>query len=130
MKPQETVPLLSTLAPAAVIAPPVVIVGAVVGLGLLWLLSREEEAETPTAPDNRQSPPPESKPALPVKKVTREDLAEALAYGARRFTRKEAVEALQTLGFRKSSAYKALSPDGKFGSLIAFTPDGLIEWNG
>ena len=65
-----------------------------------------------------------------VKKVTRDDLAEALAYGAKPLTRKEAVAALETLGFRKTSAYKALSPEGKFGSLIEFTPDGLVEWRG
>ena len=50
--------------------------------------------------------------------MRREDLAEALAYGARRLTRKEAVAALEALGLGKTSAYKALSPAGKFGSLI------------
>jgi len=43
--------------------------------------------------------------------VTREDLAEAL-------------------GFRKTAAYKAMATDGKFGSLIEVTPDGLKEWKG
>jgi hypothetical protein len=62
--------------------------------------------------------------------ASREDLAEALGYGARRLTRKEAVGALEAMGFRKTAAYKALTLDGKLGDLIEVTPDGLIEWKG
>jgi hypothetical protein len=80
-------------------------------------------------PRNTVPSPVTTRPAI-VKRVTREDLAEALAYGERQFTRKEAVAGLEALGFRKSAAYKALSVDGKFGSLIEFTTDGLIEWKG
>lgn len=122
-------------------------------MGLLWLLSDDKRAgaklppaETPPEPAAAESSPEvppvsvtpeptedhaEAKPSPAMaKRVTREDLAEALAYGERQFTRKEAVAALEALGFRKSAAYKALSPDGKFGSLIEYTPDGLIGWNG
>ena len=54
----------------------------------------------------------------------------ALSSGARLLTRKEAVPALQALGFRKAAASNALAPGGKFGTLIEFYPDGLIEWLG
>jgi outer membrane biosynthesis protein TonB len=80
------------------------------------------------------APPTPSLPPVPmgsatVKRLTFEYLAEALAYGSRPFTRKEAVSALESLGFRKTAAYKALSKDGKFSDMIAYTPDGLIQWN-
>ena len=132
MKPQETAPLVATLAPAALLAPPVIIVGAIV-IGLLWLLSGKDEAEKPSQDPSGATETEvtrTSKSGAMAKKVTREDVAEALAYGAKRFSRKEAVAALEALGFRKTSAYKALAPDGKFGSLIEFTPDGLVEWKG
>ncbi len=81
---------------------------------------REIKTSAPDAPAFTQLNP----------KIAREDLAEALEYGARMFSRKEAVNALQDLGFRKTAAYKALSANSKFGSLLEFTPDGLIEWKG
>lgn len=136
MKPQETVPLLTTLTPAALMAPPVV-VGVLIGVGLLWLLSERNNADQSHA-DDEMSPrfvPDESTPrpaklSTMSKRIAREDVAEVLAYGSRPFTRKEAVAALEALGFRKTAAYKALSPSSKFSSLIGFTPDGLIEWKG
>ena len=67
---------------------------------------------------------------MKAKRIRREDLAEALAYGARSLTRQEAVTALQALGFGKTAAYKALSPDGRFAEFIEVAPDGLIEWKG
>jgi hypothetical protein len=142
MKAQETAPLLTRIAPAALAAPPVVIFGVLVGVGLLWLLSVQDKADKAIADAEKPLPdlsglaesepdaPPLSTPTLAAKRVTREDLAEALAYGERAFTRKEAVVALEALGFRKTSAYKAVSPNGKFASLIEFTPDDLIEWKG
>jgi len=36
MKPQQTIPLLTTLAPALAVAPPLLIGGAIV-VGLIWL---------------------------------------------------------------------------------------------
>jgi hypothetical protein len=57
-------------------------------------------------------------------------VAEALEYGEHAMTRTEAVATLQTLGFQKTAAYKALSPHGKFGELLEHTPDGLIAWQG
>ena len=110
---------------------------------ILWLLSRSNTpaaAETPQpAPDvplptaiaaTASAPAPLSNSPARAKRVRREDLAEALAYGARSLTRQEAVTALQARGFGKTAAYKALSPDGRFADFLTQTPDGLIEWNG
>jgi hypothetical protein len=153
MKPLATIPIATTLAPAALAAPPLLLLGALAAV--LWLLLDSEEGgevepapdkpapeeltpenETreeavPDAPEAPQASKPQSpRPIAPARRIMREDLAEALAYGERRLTRKEAVGALEALGFRKTSAYKALSPDGRFGSLIEITPDGLVAWNG
>lgn len=152
MKPQQAIPLLSTVAPAALAVSPLAIVGVLVGAGLLWLLAKEAAAEASPAPpesapeqavplaeefsestaaaDDDASEPAPPFPNPPAKRINRENLAEALEYGARLLPRKAAVESLQALGFRKTVAYKALSPSGKFGSLIETTPDGLIGWKG
>ena len=143
MKPQDSVRLATAIGPAAMISPPLAILAALVGVGVLWLLSEDnpkdkpqEKAlvETPVNPESilDEDAPPVSRPALKsqVRKVMREDLAEALDYGARVVTRREAVEALEALGFGKTAAYKALAEDGKFSSLLTFLPDGHIEWNG
>ena len=131
MKPQDSVPLLTTLAPAAVIAPPIAILGVIVGVGLLWLLSGDEK-EPKAESKIDEDAPLALKPSapLPARKVTREDMAEALAYGAKGFTRKDAVAALVARGFRKTAAYKGLAEDGKFASMLEFTPDGPIVWKG
>jgi hypothetical protein len=141
MKPQETTPILTTLAPAALLAPQVAI-AALVGIGLLWLLSKKDKDEhqgekaknVPTGLTLLASPfagkTETPKQTASAKKITREDLAEVLQYGAHNVTRSEAVAGLQARGFRKTAAYKALAADGKFGSLIELTPDGLIEWKG
>jgi len=72
----------------------------------------------------RQVPPP------PIKKkfVTREDMAAIFQNGARALTRPEAVAALKKLGFSKSAAYAALTPDGRFSAWLQFAPDGVITW--
>jgi len=118
-----------------------------IGAGLHWLLSDDDKTEQkpadvvapPTKPSsalaelNMSAAPafvPRATPSATSKRVTREDLAEALAYGERSFTKKEAVAALESLGFRKTAAYKALSPDGKFVDLMEITTGGLIEWKG
>ena len=142
MKAQETAPLVTALAPAALLPQPVAIIGVVLCFGLLWLLSGEGKADEtnsesekpsldpdpPTVARTRTDAPPASTPATATKRVTREDLAEALAYGERRLSRKEAASALE--GLRKSAAYKAVAENGKFSTLIELTPDGLIEWKG
>ena len=66
----------------------------------------------------------------PIKKkfVTREDLATVFHRGARGLTRPAAVAALKRLGFRKSAAYSALSPDGRFSAWLQCAPDGIISW--
>jgi hypothetical protein len=71
-----------------------------------------------------QIPPP------PIKKkfVTREDLATVFHHGARGLTRTAAVAALKNLGFGKTAAYDALSPDGRFSAWLQCAPDGIITW--
>jgi hypothetical protein len=137
MKPNQTAPLLASLAPIVAAAPPVLIVAAI-GLGLYWLFSGEDDSPSPKHADTPAPaqgladlpPRPTAPPNAAKRRIMREDLAEALAYGARSMTRQEAVAALQALGFQKTAAYKALSPDGRFRELLAVTPDGLIEWKG
>ncbi len=140
MKPTQTLPLLATLGPAAVAAPPLLI-GAAIGLGLIWLFSEKERSTPPPTPEKASPVAParaESasqktvapQPKVSSRRVTREDVAEALGYGGRPVPRLEAVAALQALGFRKTAAYKALLPDGRFSELLEHTSDGLIEWIG
>ena len=141
MKPNQTVSLLATLGPAAVAAPPLLI-GAAIGLGLIWLLSEKEKPTTPQAAPEKTAPATSARiesaapklftrqPQAASRRVTREDVAEALGYGSRPLPRLEAVAALQALGFGKTAAYKGLSSDGRFGELLEHTPDGLIEWKG
>jgi len=81
--------------------------------------------------------PPNAPAAAPMvvatpagKRIKREDIAAALAYGARSVPRGEAVAALQALGFHKTAAYRALSANGRFAEFIEIAPDGLIEWKG
>jgi hypothetical protein len=131
MKPQDSIRIVSAIAPAAIAAPPIAMVAALFAVGLLWLLSEDKPQEKPEVAKDEDAPPVSSSSPKPQsRKLMREDLAEALAYGERALTRKEAIEALEALGFRKTAAYKALSGDGKFASLMTFSPDGLIEWNG
>jgi hypothetical protein len=68
----------------------------------------------------------------PIKKkfVTREDLATVFHHGARALNRTAAVAALKSLGFGKTAAYSALSPDGRFSAWLQFAPDGIITWTG
>ena len=147
MNAKQTAPLIPALATAAVVAPPILI-GAAIGLGLIWLFSNKEKSEEKPTAIEETSPQPETNPIqspeivaefspaetdLPqimARRITRDDLAEALEYGERQLTRKEAVIALQESGFQKTAAYKALAKNSKFSSLMEFTPDGLIEWKG
>jgi hypothetical protein len=55
-------------------------------------------------------------------------MAIVFKHGALALTRKEAVAALKSLGFRKSMAYEALSPDGRFSTCLRFAPNGMITW--
>src|SRR6266478_6082440 len=131
MNAKQTARLMAAAAPVALAAPPILIIAAV-GLGVRWLLSSDTKpggdhakpAETlpPSSPavPSEKAPAETSAPApaarIAAKRVTREDLAEVLEYGARRFTRKEAVKASEALGFGKTCAYKALSENSKFAS--------------
>ena len=38
--------------------------------------------------------------------------------------------ALKTRGFKKSAAYGALKPDGRFADVLEFRPGKLIAWKG
>ena len=70
-------------------------------------------------------------PSLPPTKkkfVAREDLATVFQWGARSLTRTAAVAALKRLGFGKTAAYGALSPDGRFSAWLQCAPDGIITW--
>lgn len=141
MKPHQTVPLAVSLAPVIAAAPPVLI-GAAIGLGLIWLFSDKNETETPehlpASPTSaKDSAPSDETPidSVPLRtstprRITREDVAEALGYGGRPVLRSDAVAALQALGFKKTAAYKALSADGKFAGLLEHSVDGSIEWIG
>lgn len=142
MKPTQTVPLAVSLAPAIAAAPPLLI-GAAIGLGLIWLFSGKKESETsegsaaaqPTAsvhPVESDQTLSQSKPlrATAPRRITREDMAEALGYGGHLVSRADAVASLQALGFKKTAAYKALSPEGRFVDLLEVSSDGSIEWIG
>jgi hypothetical protein len=91
----------------------------------------------PTVPKNTVLPPsviPALKTApeipLPVRKkfITLENMATVFHRGANALTRKAAVAALRKLGFGKTAAYDALSPDGRFSVWLQFAPDGIITW--
>jgi hypothetical protein len=69
-------------------------------------------------------------PPIHKKLVMRADLTTVFNSGARSITRKEAVASLKRLGFGKTAAYSALSPDGKFNVWLEFSPDGIISWKG
>lgn len=135
MKPNQIVPLLVNLGPAAAAVAPPVLIGLAIGVGLLWLFSDNEESSPAQQAEIPLSAPPaeeesDAPPRTAKRRIMREDLAEALAYGARNVTRQDAVAALQALGFRKTAAYKAVSSDGRFGELLEHTPDGLLAWKG
>jgi len=71
---------------------------------------------------------PQSSPSQKKRKVLREDLARIFQHGARSLYRIDAVAELQNLGFSKTAAYEALSPDGRFASWLRIAPDGIITW--
>jgi hypothetical protein len=68
---------------------------------------------------------------LPVRKkvITRKNMATVFHHGASALTRTAAVAALRNIGFGKTAAYAALSPDGRFSTWLRFSPDGIITWN-
>jgi hypothetical protein len=67
-------------------------------------------------------------PPIKGKFVTRRDMAAVFHHGARPLTRNEAVAALKNLGFGKTAAYAALSPDGRFSTWLQCAPDGIMTW--
>jgi len=96
-------------------------------------------SSAPAAPKSPVPPPsaipamkiaPQAPPPPPVKKkfVTREDLANVFQRGTQSLTRTTAVAALKKIGFGKTAAYAALTPDGRFSAWLQFAPDGIITW--
>jgi hypothetical protein len=144
MNTKETLPTLVTAAPVIAAGGAPILIGVALLGALFWFFSDEKKEAAPKKLESQQKPSapvipsvttqskaaPQTQPIARAKRVCREDLAEALEYGERAVTRQEAVNALQNLGFKKTAAYKALSPSGRFGELLEYTPDGLIEWKG
>lgn len=136
MKPNQTVPLIATLAPVVSVAPPILI-GAAIGLALVWLFSDEEKQ--PEAPAEMASVQPAQDTPRPLaarwsssstRSIMMEDLAEVFEQGSRELTRPDAVAALRDRGFGKTAAYKALSASGRFAQCFQVAPDGVLAWVG
>jgi hypothetical protein len=150
MNAKQTIPVIAR------VAPPLLFV-VLVGLAIKSLFSNEEKKlETVLVseiPKNVPVVPPVSIPATPKisapvpipvvpisedlpqsspsqkwRIVLREDLAQIFQHGARSLYRIDAVTKLQNLGFCKTAAYEALSPDGRFASWLQIAPDGIITW--
>ena len=61
--------------------------------------------------------------------ITEADVAEVFEHGRRQRTRKIAVEALmESTGFKHSSCYAALDPQGRFAAHLQLGADGLLSW--
>jgi hypothetical protein len=116
--PAKPAPVPLRSAPRAVVPPPAIQSVPKVSV------PTPASAVVPTIKSVAQVPPP------PVKKkfVTREDLAIVFQRGARSLTRIATVAELKRLGFGKSAAYAALTPDGRFTSCLKFASDGIITW--
>jgi hypothetical protein len=93
----------------------------------------------PAMPKIPVAPPPiipaaKIQPEIPLptrkKFITRADMAKIFNGGTHGLTRMSAVFALKALGFGKTAAYAALSPDGHFSAWLQFAPDGIITWKG
>lgn len=147
----------ATLSPAiATVAPPLIIIGGLVALAA-WLLSGTDKKEPEKAQEKAvplpnplnsggnsaqnahipaNSAPVASKipaqPGIPLsaqkKFIVRADMANIFNGGTCRLTRTAAVSALKALGFGKTAAYAALSPDGRFCAWLQCAPDGTITW--
>jgi hypothetical protein len=154
MNAKQAVPLVATLAPLAPVITlliPVLLIGGATVLFLRWLCSEDEpekkaEAAITVTPVPIMPPPSIPKPVTPApapiikrvvvvpllppkrKAIERKDLASVFLHGTCTRTRAAAVAALQRLGFGKSAAYRALSPDGRFASWLQIAPDGIVNW--
>lgn len=135
MNAKQTVPLIAAGSTLAVTVPVLLIGGAAI-VAVVWLFSDDNKIST-SLPDPKKTNPAKFVPDYPQppftdarRIVTREDLSAIFDNGSRTLTRTAAVAALKALGFGKTAAYKALSMDGRFGSLLRFAPDGIIGWKG
>jgi len=148
MNPNQTIQTIAR------VAPPLLLV-VLAGLAIKSLFSGEKKTEAalvsvpknvpffplisvPAMPKNSASAPFASVPisedlpqsGTPQRRriVLRDDLVRIFQNGTRSLYRTEAVVELQELGFGKTAAYEALSPDGKFASWLKIAPDGKISW--
>jgi hypothetical protein len=151
MNAKQTIPLIATFAPAVAAIAPVVIIGVPIFFALKWLLSEDDKkpettpvnAEAETQRKDAESAVFRSIPAeIPVKSVsvpvfappvkkkfvTREDLAIVFNRGQQSLSRTAAVATLKSLGFGRTAAYAALTPDGRFSTWLHFASDGIITW--
>jgi hypothetical protein len=55
-------------------------------------------------------------------------MAAIFGHGSRKLNLGSAVTELKHLGFGKTAAYAALSPDGRFSAWLHYAPDGIITW--
>lgn len=121
--------------PAAIPAKPVPVVSAqpVPRPAPVRPVSLASVAVQPAVPVQAVTPVPKATPPTPpqpiVKKfIARADMAVIFENGKRALSRPAAVTALRRLGFGKSAAYTALSPDGRFSGWLTCAPDGIISW--
>ncbi|HTR41071.1 MAG TPA: hypothetical protein VMH87_05600 [Pseudomonadales bacterium] len=117
-------------------AGPGLLIGGAVIVALAWLFSDDKKPSIPR-PDIEKAnsmkivPPDPQPPFTDARRpVSREDLSAVFNNGSRTLTRQAAVSGLKQLGFGKTAAYKALSIDGRYASLLQFGPDGIISWKG
>lgn len=94
-------------------------------------VENEPEILIPTIPPVFSTDIPTVKTEIPANRrnlITREHMAAIFDQGKILLNRKTAAELLKELGFGKSAAYEALSPDGRFSAYLYDTPDGMISW--
>lgn len=133
MNTKQTIPLFAAGSTVAAAAPVLLIGGAAIAV-LAWLFSDDRKASTPS-PESAKAlkivPPDPQPPFTDYRRaVTREDLLAIFGNGSRSLTRQAAVAVFKQFGFGKTAAYKALSMDGRYASLLEFAPDGTISWKG
>jgi hypothetical protein len=134
MKPNQTLPILATLAPAALAAPPFLIALGI-GAGIIWLLTREEIPALPATPKQpapvAAAQPPTSVLLAPApssdrasRRITREVMAEALKYGERAMTRTKLWRLSKVLVSKKRLLTMRFLPADDSGSFLSARQTG------
>jgi len=154
MTTKQAAPIAVTVATAFAAVPPLLVFGGIIALAI-WVLSSDDKNQPEKTPGKAASPhtrspklfnssgnsaqnahiPADYVPAtpeiqLPAQKkfIVRADMEKIFNGRTRGLTRTEAVSALKALGFGKTAAYAALSPDGRFSACLHCAPDGIITW--